>query len=284
MGVKEGDAMSKLRKALEKAKDARREDRENPYAFENVAVDTSRRHSPSHIDTASIVNELRPLVPDPQIKHLDFRNMERNRIISVCHGNTIADRIKILRTQIMHTMNERNENTLLIASAKNKEGRTTTAINLGIALSQQIDRTILLVDADLRNPSIHTLLGFDVEKGLAHFLKGEASLSDIIIDPRIPRLNIIPGGGPIENSSELLDTEPMKMLFRQIKERCGHLFVIFDSPPLLTSADSLVLARYVDGIIIVVESEKTRKDELARVIELLKGRPIIGTVLNKVRD
>ena len=253
--------MSKLRKALEKAKDARKERSENPLTFENVAVDGSRRRSPSHMEYASMDNELDFLTANAQIKGLDFRNLEKNRIISVCHGNIIADRIKILRTQIMHAMNENNENTLMIASAKNGEGRTTTAINLAIALSQQMDRTILLVDADLRNPSIHRLLGFDVEQGLAHYLKGDAALSDIVIDPKIPRLNIISGSVPIQNSSELLDTEPMKILIRRIKERYDRLFVIFDSPPLLTSADSLVLARYMDGIIMVVESEKTRKDD-----------------------
>jgi len=276
--------MSKLRKALEKAKDARKERNENPLTFENVAVDASRSRSPSHMEYASTGNELGSLTANVKIKRPDSRNLQKHRIISVCRGNTIADRIKILRTQIMHAMNENNENTLMIASAKNGEGRTTTAINLAVALSQQMDRTILLVDADLRNPSIHTLLGFDVEQGLAQYLKGDADLSDIIIDPQIPRLNIISGGAPIENSSELLDTEPMKILIRLIKERYDRLFVIFDSPPLLTSADSLVLARYMDGIIMVVESEKTRKDEFARAIELLRERPIIGTVLNKVRD
>jgi protein-tyrosine kinase len=158
------------------------------------------------------------------------------------------------------------------------------AANLAISLSQQIDGTVLLVDADLRKPSIHELFELDVQGGLSDYLKKKAELPNLLVNPGIPRLVILPGGKPTNNSSELLGAPRMESLIKEMKERYPDRFIIFDSPPLLTGADALVLSRYMDGIIIVVEAEKTKKDDLARIFELLKDRPVIGTVFNKALE
>jgi len=275
--------MSKLRKALDKARQARKEafiETKDEVYIDNAgeptlafAPETTWETRPEHI---------RPAYSETKVQNIDFQNLEEKRIISNCHGNPVADRIKILRTQILQTIKENNRgNTLLIASANPGEGRTLIAANLAISLSQQIDGTVLLVDADLRKPSIHDLFELDVEGGLSEYLRKKVALPDILVNPGIPRLVILPGGKPADNSSELLGAPRMQSLVKEIKERYPDRFIIFDSPPLLTSADPLVLARYMDGIIIVVEAEKTKKDDLARIFELLKDRPVIGTVFNK---
>jgi len=275
--------MSKIRKALDKARQDRQEVLietedtvpvgdvgEPPLAF---APETTWETRPAYIE---------PVYSDTKVQNIDFQNLEGKRVISNCHDNLIADRIKILRTQILQTIKEDNKgNTLLIASANPGEGRSLIAANLAISLSQQIDGTVLLVDADLRKPSIHDLFELGVQKGLSEYLRKKVALPDVLVNPGIPRLVILPGGKPTDNSSELLGAPRMQSLVKEIKERYPDRFIIFDSPPLLTSADPLVLARYIDGIIIVVEAEKTKKDDLARIFELLKNRPVIGTVFNK---
>jgi protein-tyrosine kinase len=278
--------MSKVRKALEKARNARREafietNDEGPVRDAGkpssaFAPDDMREKRPEYI---------RPDYSDTKIQKVDFQNLEDKRIISICHDNLVADRIKILRTQILQTIQENNKgNTLLIASANSGEGRSLIASNLAISLSQQIDGTVLLVDADLRKPTIHELFELDVEEGLSDYLKKKAELPNLLVNPGIPRLVILPGGKPTNNSSELLGAPRMESLIKEMKERYPDRFIIFDSPPLLTGADALVLSRYMDGIIIVVEAEKTKKDDLARIFELLKDRPVIGTVFNKALE
>jgi len=278
--------MSKLRKALEKAKESRQHDdasykeapRQTASESEGMVIMPERR---APHDTA--VEKINPSYHQTKVCPIDLENLEKNRIISICHGNMVADRIKILRTQILNHLREAGGNTLLIASANSGEGRTVTAINLAIALSQQIDGTVLLVDSDLRNPSIHTLLGIDVTKGLSDYLRGKAEIPELLINPGIPRLVILPGGKPLVNSSELLGAPKMKLLVKEMKERYADRIIIFDSSPLLDSADSMVLSRFIDGILIVVEAEKTTKEDLKRTLELLKERPVIGTVFNKAR-
>lgn len=278
--------MSKIRKALEKARSARKEMfienkdegpvRDAGELSSSFAPETIREKRPEYI---------RPDYIDTKVQKVDFQNLEDKRIISICHGNLVADRIKILRTQILQTIKENKRgNTLLIASANPGEGRSLIASNLAISLSQQIDGTVLLVDADLRKPTIHELFELDVQGGLSDYLKKKAELPNLLVNPGIPRLVILPGGKPTNNSSELLGAPRMESLIKEMKERYPDRFIIFDSPPLLKGADALVLARYMDGIIIVVEAEKTKKDDLARVFELLKDRPVIGTVFNKALE
>jgi non-specific protein-tyrosine kinase len=273
--------MSKLRKALDKAKEARE------GLVEDIVIDdkisSPLRTSPIKKQEKPF-EKINPTYHHTAIKQIDFDNLENNKIISICHGNAVADQLKILRTQILSQLKKLQGNSLLITSANPGEGRTVTAINLAITLSQQIDGTVLLVDADLRKPSIHTLLGFDAENGLSDYLRGKAQIADLLVNPGMHRLVVLPGGKAIPNSSEHLGSPRMEALINELKERYTDRFIIFDSPPLLASADSLVLSRFIDGILMVVEAEKTSKEDLKRAMELLRDKPVIGTVLNKIKQ
>ena len=171
--------MSKLKKALEKAKEARKNSMEAPI------IDREPISSPlqklSTINQGKRFDKVNPTYHHTKVQHIDFQNLEKNKIISICHGNEVADRIKILRTQILQHLKEAQGNSLLIASANPGEGRTVAAINLAISLSQQIDGTVLLVDADLRKPSVHSLLSLDVDRGLSDYLRGKAEIHELMI-------------------------------------------------------------------------------------------------------
>jgi protein-tyrosine kinase len=274
--------MSKLKKALDKAKEARNGAFIKPE--DEIPVSESSAQVTQEEVQKKQIGIKKPMYDQTKVQPIDLDRLEEKRIISVCHGNVIADRIKIIRTQIMNTLKENGGNTILVASANPGEGRTIIAANLAIALSQQTDGTVLLVDSDLRKPSIHTLFELDARQGLSEYLRNKAALEDILINPGISRLVILPGGKPSANSSELLGAPRMQLLIKEMKERYPDRFIIFDSSPILTSADPLVLARYIDGIIMVVEAEKTKKNDIVRMTELLKDRPILGTIFNKVRE
>ena len=191
----------------------------------------------------------------------------------------------ILRTQILQRLADNGWNTLAITSPGSNEGKTLTAINLAISLAQEVTYTVLLVDANLRQPSVHTYFGLTPEKGLSDYLTGDIPLSSLLINPAgIERFVILPGGAPLGNSSEMLNSPKMKQLVEELKERYRSRIILFDLPSLLSSSDALAFSPYVDAALLVLEDGKTSAAEIQRATELLQNTQLIGTVLNKSRQ
>jgi protein-tyrosine kinase len=271
--------MSKLKKALEKAKQVRYQTEGKMVQEETSAPAAARHATSSKLDRCDI----NPTYECTEVVSVDPAFLRKKKVISLCHENGVADQIKILRTQVLKGMKGFGGNSLLVTSANQGEGKTLTAINLALSICQELDRTVLLVDADLRAPSIHRYFGFDGHAGLSDHLKVRANIADLLLNPGIPRLTILPAGKPLRNSSELLGAPRMESLVKEMKDRYPERFIIFDSSSLLTSADPLVFSKFVDGVLLVVEAEKTSKSDLERALQLLKDKPIVGTVLNKAK-
>jgi non-specific protein-tyrosine kinase len=242
-----------------------------------------------------VLNECRPEISvkysETKIKKIDDHVLKKGKVISLFHDLEKVDQIKTLRTQILQKLKEIGGNSLLITSANPYEGKTFTAINLGVSIAQELDRTVLIVDCDLKNHTNHhksfgkDFFGTAMDEGLSNYLLEQAELQDLLMNPGIERLVLLPAGRPLPNSSEMLGSPRMEMLVNDIKCRYpSDRIVIFDSCSLLTSADPLVLARFVDGILLVVEEEKTTIEDLKKVTELLNGQPVIGTVMNKSKS
>ena len=118
--------------------------------------------------------------------------------------------------------------------------------------------------------------GFEASRGPSDYRKEGTPISDLLISPGIEKLVILPGGQPMSNSSELLGSPRMEALVKELKERYPDRFIIFDSSSLLTCADALVFSRFIDGILIVVEAERTTRCNLERTFEMLGGKPVVG--------
>lgn len=273
--------MSKLKKALDKAKESRGDTTQSPLPSAVPAA------PPEQTDTERSTQEkfmpFKPLYTTTKVIKCESSFLKKNRIMPVC-TETGADQVKILRTQVLHSLSDEGRNTLLITSANPGEGKTLTAINLAISFSHQTNKTVLLVDGDIRKPTIDKYLGLSEGPGLSDYLIGKADMADILINPGMERIVILPGGRPLTNSAELLGSPRMGSLFKEIKEKYQDRFIIIDSAPVLTSADPLVLSSIIDGILIVVEAERTKKEDIQRVFEMMQGKPIIGTVFNKAID
>ncbi len=256
---------------MEKAKAERGE-----YGPEPFRGDTKKSPKGSDGEINPTYSVTRTISADPDI-------LRKNKIISLFHEESVTDQMKILRTQILGTMERMGGNSLLVTSARPGEGKTLTAINLAISISYEVDHTVLLVDANLRSPRIHSYLGLNMEKGLSDFLLQQAEIPDLLINPGIERLVILPGGSALPNSSELLGGPRMEALVAEMKKRYPDRFIIFDSSSLLMSADPLVCAGFTDGILLVAEAEKTPVNDLEKATGLLKDKKLIGTLLNKAR-
>ena len=188
---------------------------------------------------------------------------------------------KILRTQVEQRMAAKGWNTLAITSASAGAGKTTTAVNLAMAIAREVHRTVLLADLDLRHPSVHRFFGLEPHHGIIDFLLDDVPISEILIHPGIDHLVILPGGRVVQNSSEILASPRMMDLVDDLKQRYASRIVIFDLPPLLSTADTLAFAPYVDCVLLVVEDGRTTKEELLAATELLANANLLGTVLNR---
>jgi len=193
-----------------------------------------------------------------------------------------VDAFKILRTQVMRRLRENGWNVLGITSPGDGEGKTLTAVNLAISLGMETAQTVLLVDANLRNPTIHEVFGLEDCPGLADYLLDDTPIENLLVHPGIGRLVLLPGGRTVQNSAELLTSHKMLALVEEFKHRYPSRIVIFDLPPLLQTADVLAFSPYTDALLLVVEEGKTSADDVQRALSLVKdSRPILGTVLNK---
>jgi capsular exopolysaccharide synthesis family protein len=193
-----------------------------------------------------------------------------------------VDAFKILRTQVMQRLREHDWNVLGVTSPGHGEGKTLTAVNLAVSLAMETAQTVLLVDANLRNPCVHEVFGLDDCPGLADYLLDNQPLEDLLVHPGIGRFVLLPGGRAISNSTEILTSPIMLALVEELKYRYPSRIVIFDLPPLLHTADVLAFSPYTDALLLVVEEGKTTAEEVQRSLSLVKNsRPVLGTVLNK---
>jgi exopolysaccharide/PEP-CTERM locus tyrosine autokinase len=170
----------------------------------------------------------------------------------------------------------------LVTSASAGEGKTITAINLAISIASEIDYTVLLVDTDLKRPSIHKYLGIETEYGLSDCLTGKAELSDVMIKTGIGKLVFLPAGNATENAAELLSSERMKMLVNEMKHRYKDRYIIFDSSPLLLTSDAIPLSNYIDGVLLVIQASRTTPKDASLAVSQIKGSNILGVVFNNV--
>ncbi len=167
-----------------------------------------------------------------------------------------------------------------MTSSLEDEGKTTTAINLAITLAQ-MEKMVLLVDADLRKPKVHTVFGMENSIGLSSFLARQV-VRDMIKTSPVPHLSIITAGPLPPNPSELLGSKRMKEFLHIVNEKFD--IVVFDTAPLITVTDTTILSDLVDGTVVVVRSGKTTFEVAKRGTKLLKdiNAKILGVVLNRV--
>jgi protein-tyrosine kinase len=216
---------------------------------------------------------------------VDRETMRRHRLIArgVEAEAPVSEAFKVLRTHILHHTKAEGRNTLMITGPYPGEGKTLTAVNLAISIAQEVNQTVLLVDADLRYPSVHRCFGIEVKEGLVDHLTAGVPLSELLVHPDgLAKLVLLPGGRPVAQAAELINSPLMRDLVQELKHYYENRYVIFDLPPLLTYADALAFAPLMDGIIVVVEAGKTAREDIERCQQMLEKFKLLGFVLNKV--
>lgn len=175
-----------------------------------------------------------------------------------------------------------NANMIMVTSALAGEGKTFTSINLAMSIAMEMDRTVLLVDADVAKPDVTARLGVEAEKGLIDVLLDDSlTLPDVLLKTDIPKLTLLPSGSRHVHSTELLASERMRQLTLELSSRYHDRIVIFDTPPLLLASEARVLAGLMGQIVIVIESSVTPQHVVKEALESLQDNEIVGIVMNK---
>jgi capsular exopolysaccharide synthesis family protein len=168
--------------------------------------------------------------------------------------------------------------TVLITSAVSSEGKTLTAVNLSAALGAEGGQKVLLIDANLRNPSVHRLLGIPAALGLSQLLAGSSVIDNVSLRTNLPGVNVIPAGASPENPVELLNTQKMQAVLSFAKKHFD--WVLLDSPSILQHVEAELLSSFVDGVLLVVRPAMTSSDQLDEAVHLLRGKRNLGLVVN----
>lgn len=213
--------------------------------------------------------------------NLDPEWLRKHRVITSTTKDTVAEAYKILRTQVLQRLRINGWKTLGVTATRPGNGKTLTALNLAVSLALESNQTVLLADLDLRRPTLAGYLTEEPLLGISDYLTGDHDLADLLINPGIERLVILPGHDALANSSEHLSSPRMIQLVEELKTRYPDRIVLFDLPPLFVGDDLMAFSPHLDALMLVVEEANTTKDELRMAYELLEGRNIIGTVLNK---
>ena len=209
---------------------------------------------------------------------------KENRIVMGVQDDPRSDLFRILRTNILKQLRENGWNNLLITSATQGAGKTMVSINLAIAIALEGNQSVILVDADLRRPSICQHLGIECEYGFVDYLTGKVSIEKVLINPGIHNLVILPGKYTKCNFSELISSPTMGSFVKDLKSRYKSRIVIFDIPPLFVSDDALLFMSYFDAALFVIEDEKNKTDEIKHAMVILEETNLLGIVLNKSKQ
>jgi protein-tyrosine kinase len=208
--------------------------------------------------------------------------LESNRIIDPSAATSAAAAFRMLRTQTLQRMDEKGWRSVAILSPNADDGKTTTAINLALSLAADHRHTVLLVDCDLKRPSIAQRFGINPELGLNDLLSGEARVEQCLYRAAgVDRFVVLPGRASLVSSSEALSGHRGRELVTELRVRYPERLVLFDLPPILTADDALAFLPLVECGLMVVAEGVTPRQDLLRCLELTGNTPIVGIALNR---
>jgi len=201
----------------------------------------------------------------------------------------VADEFRVVKRPLINNVKSANgssparNNLIMVTSAVAGEGKSFTAINLAMSIAAELDNTVMLVDADVARPSVLRMLGLPAGPGLLDLLEGKADISAVLLKTSIPKLTILPSGTPHARATELLASDAMRLLLDDMSRRYPDRIIIFDSPPLLLTTESRVLATQMGQVVVVVQAEKTLRAEVQQALATIENCPLRMMLLNKAQ-
>ena len=261
--------MGKLYKALEKVEKDRVPGNEpEKLSQEPVAPVEEARPQPDR----------RPYMEMP--REVKLPSMDEMLVAYREPGSIAAEQFRKLRTQLLGMRLPSPPKTIMVTSATDTEGKTLVSTNLATVLAHDLRSYALLVDADLRNPSLSRWFGLQSGRGLSDYLAAGASIPELLTKTNVEKLTILSSGSFQANPVELIGSKRMETLVNEMRERYSDRYIIFDSSPLLATTEPSVLTRLVDGIILVIRAGVTPRETVQQALATVDREKVLGIVLN----
>lgn len=211
---------------------------------------------------------------------LPTRGMDPRLASFLDPGSPAMESFKMLRAKILTSNSSSRPRTIMVTSPQPLDGKTTVAANLAISIAQGINEYVMLVDCDLRKPSLDKFLGLNAHEGIREYLEEGTSVAPYLVKTPVDKLTLLPAGKPPPNPSELLSSEKMRLLVEELKKRYEDRYIIFDATPAQFAAETTFFAHIVDGVLMVVRSGKTARESILKAIENIDRNKIVGVVFN----
>jgi len=218
---------------------------------------------------------------EPVSTEINLDKIDQN-LVSVVNPESIETEIfKVLRAKILFPTSGNPPRSIMVTSAVPGEGKSFVAANLAVNMAQNIEDHVLLLDCDLRRPTLHQLFGLGRVKGLSEHLANGNNIPDLLIKTGIGKLSLFPSGTPPHNPSEVLSSAKMAKLLEELKTRYQDRYLILESPPPMLAPETSAIAKQVDAVIVVIEFGSTPMDAIEELIDNLGKEKIIGAVINR---
>lgn len=236
--------------------------------------------------------KLAPVVIATKSVTLDFDRLTVAGFVTPnARRSLVADQFRVIKRPLLDNATGRgastvrNGNLIMVTSSMPGEGKSFTAINLALSLAMEMDHTVMLVDADVARPSVMKVLGLPPSPGLMDMLvDGKLEMSQVLLRTNIDNLTLLPSGSPHARATELLASSAMTDLVDDLGKRYSDRIIIFDSPPLLLTTESRVLATHMGQIVMVVQAEKTLQSQVQHALSTIESCPVKLMVLNQARS
>jgi Mrp family chromosome partitioning ATPase len=257
----------------------------------------------SKLEKVSAVPATKEFKNEPEDKYR-YNNIDSNLVAFLKPRSFEAEQFRMLRTNLLFPISGKSPRSIMVTSALPEEGKSFVAANLAISIAQIISEHVLLIDCDMRSPTIHTRFGFGEVPGLSEYLSHGSHfeavnrqkfgnvpelseylsdgvfLSSLFLKTAVNKLTILPAGKPPDNPSELLSSKQMAELLKKEKTRYSNRYIVIDSPPPKLMTETSVIARQVDGILVVVKYGSTSRKMIKELVDVLGKDKIIGVILN----
>jgi receptor protein-tyrosine kinase len=227
-----------------------------------------------------------------QVRNIDFGRLQTAGFITpAVQDSKLVHEFRVVKRPLLQTAlaksaaPARNRNLIMVTSALPGEGKTFVALNLAMSIAMEVDCRVLLVDADVISPSLPRALGIEPAKGLMDVLtQSGTDVGDLFLRTNVERLTLLLAGTPNRGASEVLASDAMTRLLDEISSRYPDRIVVFDSPPLLATTESRVLASRMGQVVVVVEAARTTHAELESALSTIESCPVVLTLLNKAPE
>lgn len=257
-------------------------------ALKKAQRQVDERHLPTERTHAGTNGSAPPAVPSPAADAAPRGRAARNGkapassdlLVTADDQTHVSEQFRVLRTRVELA----GPGLYMLTSALDQEGKTLCAANLTVALSMGMESEVLVIDADLRHPSVGARFGANGQRGLVDCLNGKADWRACITSTPYRGVSVLPAGRPSSLAPELLASSRMTAIIDELKAEFPDHFLIVDAPPLLLTSDPLVLARHMDRILLVVRAGVTPRAAVIKAVEVLGPEHIFGVIFNGAQE